>query len=43
MLSPLLYQHITGVIFEKIVQSKVTPAFSLSGNPDSRDAGIMLE
>ena len=29
-LSPLLYQHITDVIFERIIESKLTTAFSLS-------------
>ena len=34
MLSPLLYQHITDVIFERIIENKLTPAISVIDTSD---------
>ena len=42
LLSPLLYQHITGVIFERIIENKLTPVFSATDTLDDviEDIGL---
>ena len=40
-LSPLIYQHITNVLFKRIFESKLTPAFSLSSSVE--DVGLTYE